>query len=258
MKALWEGVFPLKGLAAPQMSKGLMGFASYLPKACAGTESLQWKAARQIFNPDLVAQMRIDFERNLDVERSRYTDDEAGVGEFIVRNRTRRRTARNPLQVYTNDVLPFTPGLSKRSWDLGAGAPKSLRARGEAFPQMLAVLAPKSLTIPVLSGTQPYRLNAGLNRNYLLAQAGLYVAPRPRAAAILRRLGFANVGPYWKPSTLVETAIAEVDEAHEDLSPAGVAAVRKAEAPYDPVVEKARELLFYWNSWRRMMSGRSF
>jgi hypothetical protein len=253
MQAVWEGVFPGCILFPVHQPPG--GFKSYLRRECAPLDSMVWKAAKQVFRPDLVDEMQTAFTSLLNEETGRYADDEFGVSQFVVRNRTRHRIAMNPLQVYSNDVIPFTPGISKRFWTLAAAIPYHLRSEHRLYRHIFDKFFPKSTKVPAVSGTTPYPLNSTLDHDYVLARLGIIATQRPKFAKIMRLAGFGRVGDYWEPSKLVDTALEELDASSPEFSASGVAQITNRQPPYDPMTEKAREILFYWSWWRRIQAG---
>jgi hypothetical protein len=253
MQAIWEGVFPGCILYPVHQPPG--GFNAYLERECGPVDSLTWKAARLVFHSDLIDEMKAGFESLLDQETSRYTDDEFGVSQFVVRNRTRHRIAMNPMQIYSNDVIPFTPGISKQFWSIAAAIPYTLRAGHALYQHIFRRFFPKSLTVPAVSGTTPYAFDTFMDADYLRAHLGIVAANRPKVAGLLRFANVGHTGTYWQPSKLVETAIQEVVATAPELSTSGVRKIKEARAPHDPETEKARELLFYWTWWSRIYRG---
>jgi hypothetical protein len=57
--------------------------------------------------------MREGFACDLDSELSRLPRDMHGLARFVIENRSRSRTAMNPLKACANHARAFTPGLSK-------------------------------------------------------------------------------------------------------------------------------------------------
>ena len=250
MEAIWEGAFPGCILYPVHQPPG--GFTSYLKSECAPLDSIAWKAAARVFRADLIDEMKAAFTSCLKEEMGKYTDDEFGVSQFVVRNRTRQRIAMNPLQIYSNDVMPLTPGISKRFWSVAAAIPYRLRAGHRLYIDVFKKCFPKALGVPAISGTTPYALNTRRDRHFLLAHLGLRARQSPKLAAALAVAGYKE--SYWEPSSLVKRELRErIDWGHSDLH---VTAADNVEAKNgDPVVTRAQELLFYWNCWRRIHTG---
>jgi hypothetical protein len=86
------------------------------------------------------------------IERARYGDDESGVSQFVVRNRTRHRIAPNPLQVFGNDVIPLAPGLGKSFWETAAAVPTEMKRGHQLYRRLFERRFPKALDVPAVSG----------------------------------------------------------------------------------------------------------
>jgi asparagine synthase (glutamine-hydrolysing) len=242
IEAVWEGTFPGCLLVPVHQPPG--GFDAYLARECASTDSLWWRAAERVFARDALAQMRSAFQESLASERARYADTEHGVSEFVVRNRTRQRIAINALQVYANDVLPLTPGLTQAFWRRAASVPYSLKARHAFYQQLFRRFFPGAMRVPVVSGGRFDRLDS---RGAWAALAGTIAAQlqRPRPKSLLRRAGMRSGGAYWMPSRLIDEAVQETRATDGDLNAAGVALLQRRSPPYDDLTNTARALLFY-------------
>jgi hypothetical protein len=124
MKAVWEGLGPGFAFAPSYPLSG--GFAIYLQDRCKNLESLHWQVALSVFSYPLGHAMYEIFRQVLKREMDKYTDDDFGTARFQMASQMRRFLAIAPLAVYSNTVLPFTPGLSKDLWDLAASIPLSV------------------------------------------------------------------------------------------------------------------------------------
>ena len=252
MEAIWEGVFPGCILFPIHQPPG--PFESYLRRECAGFDGEGWTAAKHVFAPQTVAQMREAFTECLDQERRRYTDDEFGVSEFIVRNRTRHRIATNPMQVYCNDALPFTPGISKAFWSIAASIPYSLKAQHRLYQHMFEKYFPRALSVPAVSGSTIYRLQAGpLQPDLVLAQLSVFIKRNWRVALALQKLGIAQGNDFWRESTLVADALRAIDPDNPVLNTDEVRKFQAAQPPVSYASKRAQDLLFYWHSWQQLM-----
>jgi asparagine synthase (glutamine-hydrolysing) len=251
VEAVWEGTFPGCLLVPVHQPPG--GFDAYLARECASGGSNWWRAAEQVFAPEAVVQMRSAFQECLASERARYADTEHGVSEFVVRNRTRQRIAINALQVYANDVLPLTPGLTKAFWTRAASVPYSLKARHAFYQRLLRRYFPRAMRVPVVSGGRFDRLDS---RGAWVALAAIAAQlQRPRASSLLRRVGVRSGGAYWTPSRLVDEAVQETRATDRDLNAVNVAQLQRRSPPYDDLTNTARALLFYRLTARKIFTG---
>ena len=148
VEAIWDGIFPGCALFPVHQHPG--GFDAYLRHA-APDDSRLWVAAQQLFRADFVAEMRETFHRVLAAERALYADDESGVSQFVVRNRTRHRIAPNPLQAFSNDVIPLTPGMSRTFWETAVAIPTPAKRDHRLYRRLFERRFPKALGIPAVS-----------------------------------------------------------------------------------------------------------
>jgi hypothetical protein len=256
MQAIWEGVFPGCILFPIHQPPG--PFESYLQRECKRFEGDFWKAAELVFHPDILQQIREAFSECLERETRNYTDDEFGVSEFVVRNRTRHRIATNPMQVYCNDALPFTPGISKTFWSIAASIPYALRERHKLYQYIFERYFSRALTVPVVSGSTIYPLQAGrLQPDLLLARLGIFIKHNWRVNLVLSRLGIAQGDDFWNESALVSEAVRAIDSTDAHLNTDRVRKLQAAQDPLPYVSKRAKDLLFYWHFWRCLMQDGS-
>jgi hypothetical protein len=147
VEAVWDGIFPGCALFPVHQHPG--AFDVYLQRT-ARRDTPLGTAARRLFRPDVVKAMEEAFLETLAIERAKYPDDESGVSQFVVRNRTRHRIAPNPLQVPNNDV-PLAPGLSKCSGN-DCGHSDGDEGRASTLSRLFKHRFPKALDVPAVSG----------------------------------------------------------------------------------------------------------
>jgi hypothetical protein len=252
MQAVWEGVFPGYTLTAPGQPPG--GFAAYLRQACKGWDSRIWQAAAHVFARPLVEQMYEAFRQSLDTEKARYPDDGFGISQFIIRTRTRNRTGPNPLQVYANRVLPFTPGLTKEFWDLVAVIPFEAKADFQLYLDLYQRHFPAARAVPYNSGGKLVK-GRRFDPSYYVHRYVAGALYRLSLRYQLRRLGLRGQWTeWWHPSTLVPRVLALVDADHPDLNAPAARMLQRGTRGRMP--GPVRALLFYWQTWRWIMEGR--
>ncbi|HYM25625.1 MAG TPA: hypothetical protein VEU08_20540 [Vicinamibacterales bacterium] len=238
-QAVWDGIFPGSALF-PHQHPG--GFDEHL-RHTARTDTPLWRAARRLFRPDVVTAMEDNFRETLANERAQYADDESGVSQFVVRNRTRHRIAPNPLQAFSNDVITLAPGLSKPFWETAAAIPGEMKQGHQIYRRLFERRFPKALEVPAVSGGTIDRFNRRLDWDVASAQIAGYLQQRPRLALLLAGL-LPGAAPFWKRSAFLDRCLSRVEPGDAFLKFDAVDELQRA-AP-DDGAEKQRELLFYW------------
>ena len=149
----------------------------------------------------------------------------------------------------------MTPGLSKEFLSLTGGIPYDLRAGHKLYQYVFQRFVPLAMKIPAVSATTPYALNSRFDRDVMLGKFGLRMRRYYKLSAAMKRLGVVQGGAFWEQSRLVDAAVQKVDAGHNDLNADEVRKLQSAQPPYDPVTSTARELLFYWHSWKAILEG---
>ncbi len=246
IEAVWDGIFPGCALFPVHQHPG--GFDAYLRHA-ARTDNALWTAARRLFRPDVVTAMEEAFLQTLTTERAKYVDDESGVSQFVVRNRTRHRIAPNPLQVFSNDVIALAPGLSKSFWTMAAAIPTELKRGHQLYRRLFERRFPKALDVPAVSGGTIDRFSRGVDWDVMTARFAEFLQRRPRLSSLLARGRFGGA-PFWTRSTFLDQSVSTLDSGDAFLNPDALERLREPGTPSDAGVEKQRELLFYWQMSR--------
>lgn len=244
--AVWDGIFPGCVLFPVHQHPG--AFDAYL-RHTARTDNPLWTAARRLFRPDVVREMEDAFVETLALERAQYADDESGVSQFVVRNRTRQRIAPNPLQVFSNDVIALTPGLGKAFWETAAAIPTEAKRGHVIYRRLFERRFPRALDVPAVSGGTIDQFNGRLDWDVMTARATEFLQRRPRLSSLLPR-GRAASGPFWTRSAFLDECVASVDSTDAFLNPDAVTHLAGQPAASEDGVEKQRELLFYWHMQR--------
>ena len=238
--AVWEGLVP--GFALTPLRQPPGGFAEYLRQECRGLDSPAWKAAFELFPDAIVREMHESLQADLRREIAEYPDDGFGVNQFIVRNRIRNRVAINPFKVFDNHCRVYTPGLTRDFIEMAAGIPHADKSDPRFYPDLLRDLSPRSLDVPIISGSKLRRGRGQLafGVNAMLKRGELLLAAHPRIA---RRLGFSRDRP--TPSQLWRQLWAQ--QANPLLT-VGLAA--------PPTLSPAAErLLFHCLAWQQVHAG---
>jgi hypothetical protein len=246
IEAVWDGVFPGCALFPVHQHPG--GFDAYL-RHTARTDTPLWTAARQLFRPGFVTAMEEAFLETLATECAQYADDESGVSQFVVRNRTRHRVAPNPLQAFSNDVIPLAPGLSKSFWELASAIPTEMKRGHQLYRRLFRRRFPKALDVPAVSAGTIDRFHRRFDWDVTTAQIADFMQRRPRLSSLLSRSGVAGA-PFWTRSAFVDRCVSSLDPRDPFLEPDAVQRLREPRASSDNGVEKQRELLFYWQMSR--------
>jgi hypothetical protein len=212
-----------------------------------------WQAAAQVFARPLAEHMYEAFLQDLDREKAQYPDDGFGVSQFVIRNRCRNRTAPNPLKVYANQVLPFTPGLTKDFWGLVTQIPFEAKANHKLYLDLYERHFPEARAVPYCSAKTLVR-GKGFDPGYDLLVAYRQFIKNRYVRGALRRLNFWQ--RWASPATLVRRVISQVEAEHPDLNAPAVQHLKQTPGPSTPIDEAARRILFYWQAWRWVMEGK--
>jgi hypothetical protein len=245
--AVWEGVAP-NAMQRLNRNPEHGGFATYLERACRRRGSREWQAASYVFAPGWAEEMHERLLETVRAESGRYADDEFGVFEFAVRNRTRNRLAANPYKVFADQVLPFTPGVTRAFFDRVYELSGAIRGLSELRVKVFRDHFPQALDVPFCSGG---KLVHGSPRPGIAFQAERLRARLLQRWPVRHALEQAGVvRPFrFDLATPVREALAAVDLDDPRLDADAVRALRRGESADDPVRAQAREYLFYWHGW---------
>jgi hypothetical protein len=246
VEAIWDGIFPGCALFPVHQHPG--AFDAYL-RHTARTDTPLWKAARRLFRAEVVVAMEEAFLETLAIERAQYADDESGISQFVVRNRTRHRIAPNPFQVFSNDVIPLAPGLSKSFWEVTAAIPTELKRGHQLYRRLFERRFPKALGVPTVSGATIDRFSHRVDWDVMTARLTDFLQRRPRLSSLLPR-GRLVTGRFWTRSAFLDQCLSWLDPRDTFLNPDAVDLLREQGGSSDEGVEKQRELLFYWQMQR--------
>lgn len=197
-----------------------------------------------------------DFHAALKQEKARYPDDEFGVREFHFRNKTRTRNLINPLQVYANDALPFTPGLEREFFSMAINIPVTLKKDRTLMLENYRRYFPQAATVPFCSGPKlvnPLRLSDPRYYKLAIQLSFMRLYNNVKVRSVFRRLGRPLFS--WDPSRLVDQVLGRVYPDHPDLNPGGFRSLQQAKGLLRDTIRVARETLFYWQVWRWLMDG---
>lgn len=253
--AVWEGAAPAYTFRLPHQPAG--GFENYRLQECAGLESKPWKAAFEIFGRERAVAMHDAFGQLLREECGKYSDDGYGVFEYLVRNRMRNRTAPNPLKVYANYVLPFTPGFTRRMWNLAGQIPYETKAGYAMYRRILSRHFPKAAELPIVSSTTVFPGKSPIRGGWGTWMWSAF--ENNRMLKIAKKLTGKVVRgswTFWQESAFVPRVLAAVAAEHSDLDSQGVRRIcGSSPGMYKGTTYRARHLLFYWQAWRWIMAG---
>ena len=256
--AVWEGIAP-NAMQRLNRNPTHGGFDAYLANACQPRRAPVWRAMDAILDRDWVDACYAAHHAHLAELRARLRDDEFGVFEFAVRNRTRHRLAANPFAGFAHDALALTPGVTRRFFDvayslsghaLGKSAVR-LKLWREHFPEWLAE--------PFCSGGGLYGRGRGEGVELGLLRLRARLGWRPGARRALDAL-LGDRGPRTFALDGVERAVlgaplpavvAGVPRLRADATRVAEAAGATGLAP--PVRAMARARLFYWVAAHRLL-----
>jgi hypothetical protein len=166
-------------------------FQAYLERPSMRARGLL--ASPSPFRIDWAQAMYEGFARLLREECARYRDDEHGVVQFSLRNRTRLRIAANPYRVFAFDALPFTPGLTRAFYSIVGGLANRHKGAHRLVHRVYRDYFPEGLRVPFISGGRLVNLSGRRSWEYTRASVmqaltgNWYVAEALRRARLARR-----------------------------------------------------------------------
>ena len=246
MHAVWDGFFC--GFGLNDADHPMDSFDAYRRHNVAKPSAPVWAAVKRVFAPSVYEALREGAEAGLRREVAAYPDDAEGVWRFTFLNRGRHRIGPNPVKVYANHVLPFTPGSSRRYWETVSRIATPLRQEHAVYFRIFEKQFPEALRVPFISRSRissapPWR-SLGAFRT-----AARELAARARGS--IRRREYFD----WEPSAVQAAVLKHVEVEHPELNPDGVREVLGSyPASGDPGWPHAA--LFYWQAWRAVMAGR--
>jgi hypothetical protein len=191
-----------------------------------------------------------EMQGTLTHEIARCHQGPAGVAEFFVGHRARNRTTPNALKVYANLLLPFMPGLTKAFYERAVSIPPVVKAHDGLYRRILERHFPRLARLPYCSGGELLpgsRPTVG----YRLLAARSAVVEHSRIGNALRRIGLT---PARAESAVVAQALRGVDLDDPMLNPDGIRILQRINRRAATNEETfARELIFYWMMWRKVM-----
>ena len=254
MKAVWDGVATGTTLNAYSQRPG--GFSEDLKDFPQDRAAAPWVTSATIFPPRLIDQMYETFWGFVKKEMDKYSDDEYGVREFRIRNKVRSRTAPNPLLVYANDVLAFTPGYDREFFSLAVNIPAQLKNDRSLLLEVYRRHFPAASRVPFCSGpalVNPIGWSDPRRYTTAVRLGGMRLYNNWYFRSIRRRIGCPLFS--WEPSTLVDWVISQVNPDHPDLNPESVRRLQRQQGAMDRTTTAMRAVLFYWQMWRWVMDG---
>jgi hypothetical protein len=213
----------------------------------------QWQAARLVFSQAFLDDAREALAVSVGREINRYPSNPEGDAAFFNANRARRRALPNPLKAFARHALPFMPGLARRCVDVLWRIPVREKAENALYRRVLERHFPVLAAIPYCSHGD---LLPGSERTleYRLLACRSAVVQHPRVGGWLQRLG-VTVGE--QEPDIVALAVERVDLDAPQVDPDAIRRLRASESPGNSTSALARELLFYWDAWTRVMSNAS-
>jgi hypothetical protein len=243
-RAIWEGLAP-NAMQRSDRNPEHGGFDAYLPRAYKARTSTAWQAVSRVFAPEWVDEMYGRFQDALREEVARYPDDEFGVFEFSVRNRTRNRLGTNPFKVFGNDALAFTPGVTRTFYERVYELSGRVRGLTALRLKLFRERFPEALTVPFCSGGKLLSTAPGLGVGVRWARVRGEALKHWYVRRSLEQLGLYR--PFdFDLETVQRELLADVDPGDPRLNGAAVRALLRG-TPATPLDEMARERLFYWH-----------
>jgi len=245
---VWEGVIPAPTLNTPHQPPG--GFNPFLRQECRSSDSAAWNNAREIFSGKFCEMMLEGFQADLRREVARYSDDGYGVSEFIIRNRTRNRTAINPLKVYESENRVFLPGMTRDFFNIAGSISFDIRRNNAMYLELFQRFFPAALSVPIVSGgvlVKPSVWSGSYYINKTRAAIRRFTVNHPSA---FRRLGYDPTAAAFEPSRFLDLKLLL-----DDNDPC-VDSERVRERVRQGILsQNAFKLLFHWRAWHWVHRG---
>lgn len=242
--AIWDGLAP--GCVFMPLHQPEGGFDAYLQQEIRGLDSASWRGAKTLFKPEVSAAMYEGFSADLRAEVARVPQDMFGLARFVIGNRSRNRPAMNPLKVYANRTLAFTPGLSRGFMHHAAMIPFAEKLHGRLYRKLFARLGGRAISVPILSGGE---WMAGTGANFALSRERIrdFVDGfRTRHPSLFPR---ARSAPRER-SRLLGPHLLDGDD--DWLDPAASASLHSMNADNSPTWQ----LLLHWRAWQWIHHGK--
>lgn len=247
--AVWDGLAP--GFVFMPLHQPEGGFKAYLQQEIRGPDGAAWRAARMLFRPEIADAMFEGFSDDLKKEVDRLPQDAGGLARFVIENRSRNRASMNPLKVYANRALSYTPGLSKDFMAHAAVIPFAQKQGARLYLDLFERLDRRALTTPFLSGSKLMKATP-FGHSYYPARARIefhkYLARYPNALRGLRRIYPTYVS---RRSDFLGAHLLEERDA-EWLNPDIEEKLHRPDAGN----YLAWKLLFHWKAWAWVHEGR--
>ncbi|MES1930677.1 asparagine synthase [Salinisphaera dokdonensis CL-ES53] len=242
--AVWDGLAPGFWFMPLHQPEG--GFHAYRQQEIQGPDSANWRAAAQLFKSEVVRAMRRGFEEDLESQFDRLTRDGYGLARFVIENRSRNRPAMNPLKVYANHALSYTPGLSREFIDHAALIPIEAKRNAAFYYDLFSRLDRRGLRLPFLSGGLLLKA-PGFNPAFHGQRARIaWTRARERYPSLFGAV--AGALQYRSPphSRFLSEALVAKDDAWLDSGCLGAlqSESKRASRPW--------KLLFHWKAWRAL------
>ena len=179
---VWDGlcVQALRSLPGAPTS-----FSAYLEKPALRARALL--ASPSPFRLEWAQAMYEGFASLLREESARYADDEYGVVQFSLHNRTRLRIAANPYRVFAFDALPFTPGLTREFYGMVAGLGNHAKGGHRLVHRLYRDFFPQALQVPFISGGRLVNLSGRRSWDYAWSALVQAITENYHAVELLRR-----------------------------------------------------------------------
>lgn len=265
MRAIWQGVGPGHVIRPPLGPPG--GIERCFRCASTTSENPTWRAVETVFARVLAESMKDAVTAEVSRLRRHYPGDGNGVWRFTVEHRMRNRSSPNPTQVYANRVLPFTPALNRRLWEMVASLDlETLRSarlarRGDELARRLLVdHFPAAAAVPFCTEEKLYAFQGFHPSLYFMNFCGdsQYYLRRLGITSTLRRVYsrcFSSSATHESNLSLFNLVLSSTDPDDPELNGSTVRMLLR-EPQTDSVSRVAKKMLFYRQVWRWTIEGR--
>jgi hypothetical protein len=238
LRCVWDGLC-VQALRALPGAPG--GFHAYLEQPSLRARTLL--ASPSPFRIEWAQAMYEGFARLLREEVAKYPDNEHGVVQFALSNRTRLRIAANPYRVFAMDALPFTPGLTREYYSIVAALRNQAKGAHRLVHRVYRDYFPDALRVPFISGGRLVNLSGRRSWDYAYASLVQAVTENYYAVELLRRTGIVQ-RPLHSSCKRLQALLPQAWSADEYLEASPLES--------QPLRAAAMRKLYYWQVGRSL------
>ncbi|WP_148863833.1 asparagine synthetase B family protein [Marinobacter fonticola] len=255
---VWDGFIPgtlLKNAItdASPADRIELAFQDYLKRLGTPFDGKTWKAARQLFKPEIARQFEDAFQAQWESVTSEYANDEDGISDFHFDHRNRTRTLINPFKAFRTRAKTVTPGTTRDFVNLARSVPEQAKRDNDFYRKLYEHYYPEAYTVPLVKQNKlvpPKHFSPSFEAFRLLNKLHGRLSERPR---LMRYLGIDPHKYRFRNSSFLD-----VPQLYDTPDPALNQDFLKKLQTGDVVSPAAVRLLFHWRAWRWLHEQRLY